>query len=245
MTETTRRWAAAILVTAGLSLAAMGLFGTSPEPDSGDAVAAGATDATLDGATADTAPPAAPDTAVDPATTAVRPAMGDPDAPLTIVEYSDYLCPFCGRFSTEVEPALVERYVDAGLVRIEWHDFPVQGDRSVQAAIAARAAGRQDAYWAYHDALFALQGDIGYVREEFVAIAGELGLDTDRFARDLDDPALETAVRADLAVGQQLGVRGTPSFLIGGVPVVGAQPLSVFVDVIDAQLAERGITPEA
>lgn len=241
MTETARRWAAAILVTAGLSLAAVGLVGTSPDaaPDETPAAEPPGTSAAEP---ADAGPDAS---GAVTAAAAERPALGDPDAPLTIVEYSDYLCPFCGRFSTEVEPVLIERYVDTGLVRIEWHDFPVQGEQSVEAAIAARAAGRQDAYWRYHDVLFGLQGDLRYSREELVAIAGELGLDTDRFLSDLDDPALESAVRADLAVGQQLGVRGTPSFLIGGVPVVGAQPLSVFVDVIDEQLAERGVGPDA
>lgn len=238
MTDTARRWAAAVLVTAGIALAAVGLTGSGPDEAAG-ADGADAAAAAGPGDTVTVPPGTTPSTAVS------RPSMGDPDAPLTIIEYSDYLCPFCGRFADEVMPELVARYVDTGLVRIEWHDYPLKGDPSLDAAVAARAADRQGSYWAYHDALFALHGQLSYERAELVAIAEALGLDTERFTADLDDPALESAVRADLVVGQQVGVRGTPSFLIGGVPLVGAQPLAAFTDVIDAQLAERGLTPDA
>lgn len=169
--------------------------------------------------------------------TQARPVLGDADAPVTIIEFSDFLCPFCERFATSIEPEIVDRYVESGQVRIVWHDFPAKGERSVAAAVAARAAHRQDAFWEYHRELFERKVSLSYSREELVGLAGELGLDTRLFEDDLDDPALRQNVLEDHARGQRFGVRGTPSFLVGDQPVVGAQPLSAFTQAIESQLA--------
>lgn len=166
-----------------------------------------------------------------------RPTLGDPDAPVTLIEFSDFLCPFCQKFATEVEPDIVARYVETGQVRIVWSDFPARGERAVDAAIAGRAAMRQDAFWEYHHELFQRQDSSSYTRDALIALADELGLDTEQFATDLDDPTLEEHVLEDLARGQRYGVRGTPSFLVGNQPIVGAQPLEAFTQAIDAQLA--------
>lgn len=170
-----------------------------------------------------------------------RPALGRPDAPVTMVEYADYQCPFCGKFARDTKPQLIERYVRTGKLRFEWRDFPYMGPQSLDTAVAARAAGRQGRYWDFHDAVFALElrpfsGELS--RARLLAISRRLGLDIDRFERDLGDPALADAVRADFQEGQSFGVTGTPTFVVNGRVVVGAQPLEVFEEVIETALTE-------
>lgn len=170
-----------------------------------------------------------------------RPALGRADAPVTVIEYADYQCPFCGKFARDTKPVLVERYVRTGKMRFEWHDFPYMGPQSRDTAVAARAAGRQGKYWAFHDAVFALalrpfSGDL--TRSKLTELAAGVGVDLERFERDLADPELGEAVDADFQEGQSLGVNGTPTFVINGTVLVGAQPLDVFEQAIDAALAE-------
>jgi protein-disulfide isomerase len=166
-------------------------------------------------------------------------ALGRPDAPVVIVEWADFQCPYCGAFATETEPDLVERYIKAGKARLEWRDFAFLGPESTRAALAARAAARQGRFWAYHDALYANQKpeNSGALTAAYLtALAGRLGLDQARFRADLDDPALARQVRADQVDGTRRGVTGTPTFFINGELVSGAQPLAEFQKVIDSAL---------
>lgn len=168
-------------------------------------------------------------------------ALGDVDAPVLMIEWSDFQCPFCGAFARDIKPELIERYVDPGVLRIEWRDLPLQGSESHTAALAGRAAGEQGAFWALHDAIYAEERDrnVGELaREALVAMAADLDLDTDRFEAALDDPAHAAAVRSDLAIGQSLGITGTPAFLLNGRPLMGAQPIEVFAGAIEALAAE-------
>ena len=170
-------------------------------------------------------------------------AMGDVDAPVVIVEYSDFQCPFCGRFARETAPVLEKEYVRKGLVRIEWRDFPYLGPESTLAAHAGRSAAAQGRFWQFHDALYADQPapNSGEVTEErLVEVAREVGLDVDRFRRDLGSQSIADAVQADFTEGQSIGVTGTPAFLVNGRPVMGAQPVDVFRQLIDQGLAEAG-----
>ncbi|WP_433784082.1 DsbA family protein [Actinomycetospora sp. CA-101289] len=166
-------------------------------------------------------------------------ALGRPDAPVVVAEWGDFRCPFCSLYATTTEPELVRRYVDAGLVRIEWHDFAYLGPQSVLAAHAARAAAAQGRFWEFHGALYAdLRAGRGAVTEEtLAATAGGLGLDVDRFRRDAADPAVAAAVRADQELGARLGVGGVPSFVVDDQLIFGAQPLPTFTSAIDAALA--------
>src|SRR5699024_10940926 len=84
-------------------------------------------------------------------------AMGDVDAPVVLIEYSDFQCPFCGKFARDIAPEIVDKYVEEGIVRIEWRDFPYLGDDSWKGAKAGRAAAAQDKFWQFHDALYADQ----------------------------------------------------------------------------------------
>ncbi len=168
-------------------------------------------------------------------------ALGDVDAPVVMVEWSDFQCPFCGSFARDTKPELIQRYVDEGLLRIEWRDFPVLGAESRTAALAGRAAAEQDAFWKLHDEIYAedRERNAGELDEDsLVGMAGDLGLDVERFADSIGDPEHEQAAEADLQLGQQLGLTGTPAFLINGQVLVGAQPTEVFVQAIEQAVAE-------
>jgi protein-disulfide isomerase len=218
-----------------LGMAALGSGGTGDAPTGGDATTtAAASEADAAGTDLTSFERRDPDD---------RLALGSPDAPVVLVEWADWQCRFCGVFARQVEPELVERHVAAGTLRIEWRDLPILGQESLTAALGGRAAAEQDAFWAYHEAVFAEDRGIDsgqLTAEALVELAGELGLDTERFARDLDDPALLAAVQRDHAEGQQLGITSTPAFLVGGQPLLGAQPVEVFDAAIEQALADAG-----
>ncbi len=168
-------------------------------------------------------------------------AMGDVDAPVVLVNFSEFQCPYCGKFAAETEPVLIEEYVDEGLLRMEWRDFPYLGEESTRAAHAGRAAAAQDEFWTYHDALFDEQPapNTGkWTEDALVEVAGEVGLDTDQFREDINSEETFNAVQADFTEGQQIGVTGTPAFLVNGQPIIGAQPTKVFRQAIDSALEE-------
>nr|WP_275942297.1 thioredoxin domain-containing protein [Streptomyces spiramenti] len=167
-------------------------------------------------------------------------AEGPTDAPVGLIVYSDYQCKFCAAWTTDTLPALRE-YVAAGHLRIEWRDISIFGEPSDRAARAAYAAGLQDMHGEFHDALFAdggTRGADGLRQEALVELAGEVGLDTERFAEDLTADATRAVAARNAAEAESLGAVSTPSFLLAGQPVVGAQPPEVFTAVIDEALAE-------
>lgn len=161
---------------------------------------------------------------------------GDADAPVTIVEFSDFECPFCARFYSQTYKQIVEQYVDTGKAKIIFRDFPLSFHQNAQkAAEAAECAGEQDKFYEMHDILFE-QGVTGGVAS-YKQMASDLSLNTAEFNTCLDGGEMAGEVQADFADGQRLGVRGTPGFLINGQLVSGAQPFSVFAQAIDAQLS--------
>ena len=167
-------------------------------------------------------------------------ALGQADAPVVMISYSEFQCPFCGKFARDTEPALIERYVDAGVLRIEWRDFPYLGEESQTAALAGRAAALQGKFWQFHDALYADQQPVngGKLTPDFLAhVATRAGLDGTRLRSDMQRPELAEQIQTDMREGQSIGVTGTPAFIINGQPVIGAQPLTVFEQVIDAAAA--------
>lgn len=167
-------------------------------------------------------------------------AVGPLDAPVVMVVYSDFQCSFCALWTKQTLPVLIDNYVDTDQLRIEWRDVSVFGESSRNGAIAARAAFEQDKFWEMHGALFP-DGKILSAKEltpeALTVLAGELGLDTDQFAADMTSDAVLAAVEADEEEGRQVGATATPSFLINGIPVRGAQPLDLFVAVLDTELA--------
>jgi protein-disulfide isomerase len=135
-----------------------------------------------------------------------------------------------------VSPELKEKYVESGTLRIEWRDFPYQGQESVNAALAARAAQAQGKFWEYHDLLYANQSSGnsgGYSEENLISLAREAGLDVKKFEKDLKGGEYEEVVAEDFREGQQLGISGTPTFVINGEVLAGLQPLEVFEQAIE------------
>lgn len=127
---------------------------------------------------------------------------------------------------------MVEKYVEDGTLRLEWRDFPYQGQESVNAALAARAAQAQDKFWEYNELLYENQ-DRGFGDEQLLGYAREANLDVERFRADLLNSAYAEAVSQDFQEGQQLGISGTPAFVVNGQMIVGLQPMETFEQVIE------------
>ncbi len=248
MTDTPKRRKRLILpimVTMGAALVAL-LVGLSPMLARGSEQSApGATTSTR--ASSTSASPSKQDAQIAALASLARRTPGDPvalgkdDAPVVLIEYSEFQCPFCGKFARDTEPTLLKEYVDKGLLRIEWRDFPYLGPESKTAAYAGRAAAAQGKFWEFHDAMYAEQQppNSGKLTVDHLAgIAAKIGLDVARFRKDLADPKIQAPVWQDFSEGQSIGVTGTPAFLINGNPVIGAQPTATFTRVIDAEIAK-------
>jgi protein-disulfide isomerase len=173
------------------------------------------------------------------------PVRGDESAPITIVEFSDFQCPNCGRFARNTAPQIVEEYIATGQVNMVYKHFPIRGPDSMAASLASQCAGDQGKFWEFHDMLFNNQEGEGSgwaSAENMKGFASELGLDREKFDLCLDSEKYRSLVEGDLAFGQEIGVTGTPSFVIvysdGSEPegVLGAQPFSSFKAVLDTKI---------
>ena len=167
--------------------------------------------------------------------------MGEPNAPVRVVEFSDFQCAYCRQFFLQTEQPLIEDYVTAGKVYFVYRTLgDWLGPASQASAEAAYCAGDQGRFWEYHDLLFANQGSGAFLRDRLRAFAQALDLDEEGFNACLSSAKYRDQVRQDLADGLQAGVRGTPSFLINGKLVAGAQSYAMFRQEIEAALAEAG-----
>lgn len=166
--------------------------------------------------------------------------LGPADAPVVMVMYSEFQCPYCGKYARDTQPELVERFVADGTLRIEWRDLPFLGSESTLLARAGRAAAAQDHFWAFERRMFADQAPPNsgaHSTESLAEVADELDLDVARFRADLASAEIEDAVRADVDEATRLGLTGTPAFVINGQLLAGAQPIEVFVEVIEQAAA--------
>ncbi|MBW5424683.1 thioredoxin domain-containing protein [Streptomyces sp. BG9H] len=163
-------------------------------------------------------------------------AQGRADAPVVMVEYADFKCGFCGKFARDTEPGLVKKYVDEGVLRIEWRNFPIFGADSERAARGAWAAGRQGRFWQFNEAAYAEGAkEKGFGEDRLRELAEEAGVkDIGRFVRDAGSEAAKAAVKKDQEEAYGLGATSTPSFLVNGRPISGAQPDDVFDQAIEA-----------
>ncbi len=174
-----------------------------------------------------------------------KPVLGDANAPVEIVEYTDYQCPFCGRAFEQSFPQIKKDYIDTGKVRFVLKNYPLPFHPDAKpAAIAANCAFAQgnDQFWKYHDELFTKQDAWSQKADptpDFKAIAKDLGLDESKFASCLNDPKIAAEVDKDVSQGSADGVSGTPSFFINGISLVGAQPYQAFKQLIDQQLSKN------
>lgn len=183
-------------------------------------------------------PPPAPDQKVD-VSVDDDPFLGPKDAPVTIVAFEDFQCPFCGRLNTDVVPQLIEKYVKTGKLRYVYRDYPLPFHQYAQKSHeAAECADEQGKFWDMHKKLYANQSalDVPSLKK----YAGETGLNQSKFDQCLDSGKYKNEVQKDYQDGSKIGVSGTPTLYINGRPIVGAQPLASFTAVIDEELKKLG-----
>jgi len=174
---------------------------------------------------------------VEPVLTDQSPSRGPADAPIVLIEYTDFQCPFCGRVQPTLD-ALRERYGDS--IRMVFKNLPLAMHQQAQfAAEAALCAGDQEGFWPMHDWLFANHKAIS--RETILAQATEQGLDIDALNVCLDEGRHTAEVQADMKEAGSFGITGTPGFVVNGRILTGAQPLENFIKVIDDELRRAGL----
>ena len=164
---------------------------------------------------------------------------GDPDAPVTIIEFADFQCPYCGRFFAQTEPQINEQYMQSGKVRFAYFNFAFLGPESQWAAEAAECAADQNKFWEYHDQLYDSQSGENqgaFSKDNLKKFAKELGLDTSAFNKCLDSGKYTQLIQDESSMASSIGVRSTPTFLINGQALVGAQPFEIFEQTIDSLL---------
>src|SRR5271163_4720499 len=170
-----------------------------------------------------------------------HPALGPKDAPVTIVEFTDLQCPFCGKTESTLKE-LRSKYGDK--IRLVHMDYPLPFHaHALDAAKAAHCANEQGKFWPYRDALFANQSKLAPA--DLKATAKTLGLNTTEFDACFASTKYDSQIKADQAAGEKVGVDGTPAFFIDGRPLTGAQPTPKFEEIIDDELATGGSTKQA
>lgn len=241
-----RRMRLATVILAAVSLllvAALGtqsLQGGKAGQDSAGASASAGKDGTAADPAADSCPVVDRLDADDPR------ALGDIDAPVVLHEWTDFRCPYCGSFSRETLPVLIEEYVETGKVRLEVHDAAlVGGENSILIAAASRAAGEQGKYFEFYDEVYSApesaqdeNGEFNLATlTEFAQSAGVA--DIPKFTADVESGKFEDAVREDTAEAQSIGVTGVPFFATTdcGQVMSGAQPVETFRQQLDAAVA--------
>jgi protein-disulfide isomerase len=164
------------------------------------------------------------------------PVRGNPNASITVVEFSDFQCPFCSRVTPTLDQVAKE-YPDD--VKIIFKHLPLSiHSKAPKAHAASEAANAQGKFWEMHDLIFANQRDLS--EERYIEYAGTIGLDVDRFEIDMASPEIKKRVDADSAEAARLGITGTPGFLINGRYFAGAKPFSEFKRRIEEELAKQG-----
>lgn len=171
------------------------------------------------------------------------PVFGNPNAPITIIEFSDFQCPFCARFHGDTEDLIAKNYIQSGKVKLVYRDFPLNSHKNaVAAAVAAECANEQGKFWQYHDMLFNTQNEWAKqetidVIDTFKQYATTLELDSS-FSECMDTGRYLQEIQKDLQDGVSYGVSGTPSFFIGNdkigyIQIDGAKPYESFASVLD------------
>lgn len=160
--------------------------------------------------------------------------LGDPDAPVTIIEFSDYECPYCKR-GYDVVQQIKEKYIDTGKVKFVYRDFPLSFHQNAKnAAMAAECAGDQDKYYEMHDQIFENQKKI--TETDLKVYAEDIGLNMTTFNDCFDNETHADEIQADFEAGREYGVTGTPAFFVNGWYLKGAQPFSEFEKLIEQEL---------
>lgn len=172
--------------------------------------------------------------------------LGSADAPVTVVEYGDFACSACAQFAHGAWPAVRERYVETGRVLWRMVPFDIGFRNSEEGAKAAYCAADQDAFWAMHDALFLRRDDWVDRRnpkDALLALAEDVGIEGGRFEACYEGDDAEDRIDAANREAKDAGIRGTPTFIVDGVPVQGALPEAAFIQILERSLAGAGKTP--
>lgn len=171
--------------------------------------------------------------------------LGSADAPVTVIEYSDFQCPVCARAAREIRPEMEERYINPGLVKLEYRHFAFIGQESVWAAEASECAREQDRFWDYHDELFSnQQGENrgAFSLANLKGFAADLGLDSAKFDACLDSHQYASAVQQETDEARRADVESTPTFFIGDTVIRGVTRFGAFdpfQEVIEKELSAQ------
>lgn len=171
--------------------------------------------------------------------------LGNVNAPVTVIEYGDYQCPFCGRFFEQVEPQLRDQYIKTGKVKMVYRNFQFLGQESIAAGAAAECAKDQSKFWPFHDALYAAEIADGHenngnlTRDLFVKLAGSVGMDVSQFTSCYDSNKYVAQIQKDRDAASAVGVNSTPTTYVNGKMIQGAQPFFAFAVAIDAELNKK------
>jgi len=231
--------AAAVLMIAGGGVFAGGYFTNAAVDDDGGGSGPPATATAPSGAqTPVVQATPTPPVVVENVSVDDDPGWGPEDAPVTIIEFSDFQCPFCSRFFTQAYPQIKQAY--EGKVRFVYRDFPLASihENAQKAAEAGECADDQGKFWDYHDMMFSNPTALDVT--SLKGYASQLGLDSGAFDQCLDSGKYTEEVQKDYQDGISYGVTGTPAFFVNGLLVVGAQPFANFKAIIDAALQEAG-----
>ncbi len=188
--------------------------------------------------TPNAAPPAP--TKVDIKVTSDDPYLGNANAKLTVVEFGDFQCPFCGKFHSEVLPQLKKDYIDKGKIKFVFKNLAFLGKESTDTANAAMCAKEQNKYWEFHDKIYTSQSGENqgtFSIPNLKKIAADLGLNSSQFDQCLDSQKYNAQVTADTAEANKNGFNSTPSTAVGDTPVIGAQPYNTIKTIIDQKLS--------
>ena len=173
------------------------------------------------------------------------PVLGDKNAPITLIEWSDYECPFCKRHFTQTLPLLKEKYIDTGKLKLVFRDFPLQfhdplATQQAMAAECVREQSNDEVYFAYHDLIFQTtkSNGQGMKKEQLYGLAEDVGVDKAKFTNCLDSEKYKNEVLKDISDGQSIGINGTPGFLLNGQLISGALPFAEFEKIIEKALAD-------
>jgi protein-disulfide isomerase len=163
------------------------------------------------------------------------PVQGSKDAPITIIEFSDFQCPYCAKFYTQTLPQIRDNYINTGKVKFVYRDYPLSFHQyAKKAAEAADCAQEQGKFWEFHDMIYENQASLN--NEKLKQYAIDLGLNTNEFNTCLDSGKMSQEVMKDFQDGSSYGVTGTPAFFINGTKLVGAQPYEAFQRIIEQEL---------
>ncbi|HUC31472.1 MAG TPA: thioredoxin domain-containing protein [Candidatus Paceibacterota bacterium] len=172
--------------------------------------------------------------------------LGDASATVTLIEYGDYQCPYCGEFFSQTEPEIVQNYVNTGKVRMVFRNFAFLGPESTAAAEAADCAEDQNKLWAYHDALYSAkvaddanggtEDDGFFSTAELLKLGQQVGLDMPTFTSCVNNNTDANLVAQEKADAANAGVNSTPSFFVNGTVITGAEPYTTFQQALDSAL---------